>query len=121
MFFFPDSTIAVEDLEANIKDYVSGYKKMNTTTDLKDSKLTIKSAIKILERLHSVINQTYLNYPSPISDVFKSGNFNSIWSNIGLKDYQADRLIKRFEFAALLDSLLYPFNINVRYINITGK
>jgi hypothetical protein len=117
MFFYPDSIIAVAELEKNITDYIPSYQESN----LADSMLTIGNAVQILQKMHQAISFSYSRYPAVVDEVFRSGNFASIWSNIGLKDYQPGRLIKRFEFAALVDSLLDPFMIRGRFINIEGK
>ena len=121
MFLYPDSTIIVRELEANIKDYLPAYEEVHTGTLIRDSLLTISSAFHILERLHRIINRSYPKYPSVIGDIFIAGDLNTIWNNIGLKDYQPNRLIKRYELAALLDSLLDPFSIRGKLITITGK
>ena len=121
MFFYPDSTIIIRELEANIKDYLPAYEEVHTGSLIGDSLLTISSAFHILERLHRIINRSYPKYPSVIGDIFIAGDLNTIWNNIGLKDYQPNRLIKRYELAALLDSLLDPFSIRGKLITITGK
>jgi hypothetical protein len=117
MFFYPDSVIAVAELEKHIADYIPGYHPSNQA----DSMLTIGNAVQILQKMHQAISYSYSRYPAVVDEVFRSGNFAGIWSNIGLKDYQPGRLIKRFEFAALVDSLLDPFMIRGRFINIEGK
>ena len=121
MFFYPDSTIIIRELEANIKDYLPAYEEVHTGSLIGDSLLTISSAFHILERLHRIINRSYAKYPSVIDDIFNTGDFKTTWNNIGLKEYQPDRLIKRYELAALLDSLLDPFSIRGKLITITGK
>ena len=121
MFFYPDSTIVIRELEANIKDYLPAYEEVHAGSLIRDSLLTISSACHILERLHRIVNRTYAKYPSVIGDIFNTGDFNTIWNNIGLKEYQPNRLIKRYELAALLDSLLDPFLIRGKLITLTGK
>ena len=121
MFFYPDSTIIIRELEANIKDYLPAYEAVHAASLIGDSLLTISTAFHILERLHRIINRSYAKYPSVIGDIFNTGDFNTIWNNIGLKEYQPNRLIKRYELAALLDSLLDPFSIGGKLITITGK
>lgn len=121
MFFYPDSTIIIRELEANIKDYLPAYEEVHAGSLTRDSLLTISSAFHILERLYRIVNRTYAKYPSVIGDIFNTGDFNTIWNNIGLKEYQPNRLIKRYELAALLDSLLDPFLIRGKLITLTGK
>lgn len=121
MFFYPDSTIIIKELEANIRDYLPVYEEVFAGPLIRDSLLKISSAFHILERLHRIINRSYSKYPSVIGEVFNTGDFNTIWNNIGLKEYQPNRLIKRYELAALLDSLLDPFSIRGKLITITGK
>ncbi|HNU15889.1 MAG TPA: FAD-dependent oxidoreductase, partial [Chitinophagaceae bacterium] len=121
MFFYPDSTIVIRELEANIKDYLPAYEEVHAGSLIRDSLLTISSAFHIMERLYRIVNRTYTRYPSVIGDIFNTGDFNTIWNNIGLKEYQPNRLIKRYELAALLDSLLDPFLIRGKLITLTGK
>lgn len=121
IFFYPDSTIIIREVEANIKDYLPAYEEVHAGSLIRDSLLTISTTFHILERLHRIISRTYAKYPSVIGDIFNAGDLNTIWNNIGLKDYQPNRLIKRYELAALLDSLLDPFSIRGRLITITGK
>jgi len=121
MFFYPDSTVDVKELENNILDYLPAYQKQGDKLSDKNMHLTIDGAIKILQGIHQSISYAYSRYPVVVDEVFRSGNLAGIWNNIGLKDYQPQRLIKRFEFCALLDSLLNPFMIPRRFINIEGK
>jgi len=121
MFFYPDSTIVIRELEANIKDYLPAYEEVHAGSLIRDSLLTISSAFHIMERLYRIVNRTYAKYPSVIGDIFNTGDFNTIWNNIGLKEYQPNRLIKRYELAAVLDSLLDPFLIRGKLITLTGK
>lgn len=121
MFFYPDSTVDVKELETNILDYLPAYQKQGDKLSDENMHLTIDGAIKILQGIHQSISYAYSRYPVVVDEVFRSGNLAGIWNNIGLKDYQPKRLIRRFEFCALLDSLLNPFMIPRRFINIEGK
>ena len=121
MFFYPDSTVVAEKLEDDISEYVQGYEKLNDTPEGKETFVSISQAFKILERIYFTINQPRGKYPSVIDDVFKSGNFDKIWVNMGLQDYRSDRPVKRFELAVLFHSLIDLFEIKGRYINNNGK
>ncbi|MGB3153014.1 MAG: FAD-dependent oxidoreductase [Chitinophagaceae bacterium] len=121
MFFYPDSTVVAEKLEDDISEYVQGYEKLNDTPEGKETFVSISQAFKILERIYFTINQPRGKYPSVIDDVFKSGNFDKIWVNMGLQDYRPDRPVKRFELAVLFHSLIDLFEIKGRYINNNGK
>lgn len=121
MFFYPDSTIDINELENNILDYLPAYQKHGDKLSDKNMHLTIDGTIKILKGIHQAISYSYSRYPVVVDEVFRSGNFENIWNNIGLKDYQPERLIRRYEFCAILDSLLNPFMISRRSINTEGK
>ncbi|MBL7725805.1 MAG: FAD-dependent oxidoreductase [Chitinophagaceae bacterium] len=121
MFFYPDSTIDVNELENNILDYLPTYQQQYDKLSDKSIHLTIGGAIKILQGIHQSISFSYSRYPVVVDELFRSGNFASIWSNIGLRDYQPERLIRRYEFCVILDSLLNPFMISRRSINSEGK
>ena len=113
MFFYPDSNIHVSGLKKNINEILTSYGDIGLMAEPTDTLLTIKEAFKILERFHVIVNNKIKKYPSVISDFFKSGDYNKTWSNIGLNNYNPERLIKRFELAALFDGLLNPFDIYV--------
>jgi hypothetical protein len=113
MFFYPDSTVLCSELTKNTNDFLSSFRNLGPVNEPAGTLLTIQEAIKLLERVHLVIIKEYKRYPPVIGEVFKTGNFNKIWSNLGLKDYLPERHIKRFELAALFEGLLYPFDMYV--------
>jgi len=121
MFFYPDSTVDINELENNILDYLPTYQKNGKELSDNSIHLTIGGSIKVLQSIYQSISYSYSRYPVVVDEVFRSGDFASIWSNIGLKDYKPERLIRRYEFCALLDSLLNPFMISHRLINTEGE
>lgn len=121
MFFYPDSLVRREETEANINDYLPEFSKWRTNHSIEDSLLTVGAAFRLLEDFYNAAQATYSFYPSIIGDVFRSGNFEKKWNNIGLENYQQTRHIKRFELAALFESLLNPFNLKGKNISIQGK
>jgi hypothetical protein len=121
MFFYPDSTIDIIELENNIVEYLPTYQKQGDHLVSKNRQLTIGGMIKVFQGIHKAISYSYSRYPAVVDEVFRSDNFEGIWNNIGLKDYQSERLIRRYEFCAVLDSLLNPFMITGKFINIEGK
>lgn len=121
MFFYPDSTIDIIELENNIVEYLPAYQKQGDHLVSKNRQLTIGGMIKVFQGIHKAISYSYSRYPAVVDEVFRSGNFEGVWNNIGLKDYQSERLIRRYEFCAVLDSLLNPFMITGKFINIEGK
>lgn len=121
MFFYPDSTIDIIELENNIVEYLPTYQKQGDRLVSKNRQLTIGGMIKVFQGIHNAISYSYSRYPAVVDEVFRSDNFEGIWNNIGLKNYQSERLIRRYEFCAVLDSLLNPFMITGKFINIEGK
>ncbi|MBK6936956.1 MAG: hypothetical protein IPH18_08790 [Chitinophagaceae bacterium] len=121
MFFYPDSLVRTEETEANITDYLPDYSKWKINKAGEDSLLTVVAAFGVLERFYNAAQEGYHAYPSVIGNVFKSGNYEKIWNNIGLKYFQPARHIKRFELAALFDGLLNPFNMKGKNISLQGK
>lgn len=121
MFFYPDSLVRTIETEENITDYLPEYFKWKISHSGEDSLLTIAGAFSLLEGFYNAAQAAYRSYPSIIGDVFRSGNFEKIWNNIGLKNYQPARHIKRFELAALFNGLLNPFNLKGKSINLQGK
>ena len=115
MFFYPDSSVNGKELTSNINEFLSGYKDLINITSSGDTLLTIQEAIKLLERFYFIVHNNYKKYSPLIGEVFKTGDFNKIWGNIGLKDYNSQRHIKRFELAALFENLLSPFDMHVGY------
>ena len=121
MFFYPDSLVRTAETEENITDYLPEYSKWKISHSGEDSLLTVAGAFRLLDGFYDAAQAAYHSYPSIIGDVFRSGNFEQNWNNIGLKNYQPARHIKRFELAALFNGLLNPFNLKGKSINLQGK
>jgi hypothetical protein len=117
MFFYPDNTVNAKEVTNNINEFLSGYKNLINITIPVDSLLTIQDAIKLMERFYHIINNSYKRYSPIIGEVFRTGDFNKIWANLGLKDYIPERDIKKFELAVLFEGLLSPFDL---YVEITN-
>ncbi len=113
MFLYPDSAVNAAELTSNMNEFLSGFKDLINITGPENTILTIYDAIKLMERFYFIVNNRYRKYSPIIGEGFRTGDFNKIWDNLGLKDFNPQRHIKRFELAALFENLLNPFDMYV--------
>jgi len=118
-FFYPDSTVFAAEIDRNIHDFLPTYRYKTEGVEIPGTVLSIREAINRMEKFHGLVNGRYKKYAPVIADVFSKGNFDTIWNNLGLKDFQPERPIKRFELAALFEGLLAPFDFYVSHTGIT--
>lgn len=97
-WFYPDSTITENEFAKGLSAFTG--KKYKAGND----ELTIKKCIELIKAS---------SFKKSLSSQIKIK-----WSGIGLKDFDKNRAIKRFEIAVLLDKYLQPFETS---INHNGK
>lgn len=107
-YFYPDSTITINEFENGIHDF---YTELPVSKHVNDSVLTIRKTLEVMlskNIFHFPLRQ-HLNYFDAMS-----------WGNeLQLKKFDGDRPIKRYELAVMVDYYSRPFTN--KSIDIKGK
>lgn len=97
-WFYPDSLVRTKEFIKNLHDYENIN--ANTTDIIPTENLKIISAF---EMLSSLTNANKIFEPE------------ANWSKWGLKNYDANRPIKKYELAVMIDKILNPFSRKIDY------
>jgi FAD dependent oxidoreductase len=99
-WFYPDSTIIANDFYESFDEYTNEPDKYNPTLDL----------LLVENLLYKILN--FSGKKMTLNDIINN------WAKLGLENYNANRPIKRFEIAVLIDYYLNPFE--TKQINHQG-
>ena len=100
-WFYPDSTITVNE-------FLKGYKDFEKTNiEIREDTLTIGQAISILEK--SLSGKGLPGNKMQMKQTFPTTQIQDQWQSWQLERFDKNRFITRLELAVLLDKMLDPF------------
>jgi hypothetical protein len=93
-WFYPDSTIATKNFQEDLQEY-TGLKFTS-----KNNSITVADLVQYINAIYKRGGKNILSKKQIINN----------WAFLGLKNFEAERPIKRFEAAVLLNAWLNPFD-----------